>query len=48
LHHADACARKQRVHKTGDEKRDGHAIAATLFRRRSEVSLKKSFAGRNK
>jgi len=25
--HADARARKQRVHKTGDEKRDGHSIA---------------------
>src|SRR5674476_709454 len=26
LHHADARARKQRVHKTGNEKRDGHAL----------------------
>jgi len=38
--HADAGARIQRVHKTRDEKRDGHSMSP-LFMPQTDVSSKK-------
>jgi hypothetical protein len=49
LDHADPRAREQRVHKTRNEKRDGHAwpvdgkFKAIFSARRGAVSSKKSF-----
>jgi hypothetical protein len=39
--HADARARKQRVHEAGDEKRDGHSIARHIVHATSGSVIKK-------